>query len=67
MQEKAQIKLSPIERAARNSLVVYLFQAGCGINSVSRIMNMHQSTVSRIIDKNEYRNTTVIDIIRNGK
>jgi DNA-binding MarR family transcriptional regulator len=67
MQEKAQIKLSPIERAARNSLVVYLFQAGCGINSIGRIMNMHQSTVSRIITKDEYRDTTVIEIIQGGK
>ena len=67
MQEKAQIKLSPIERAARNSIVVYLFQCGCSINSVARIMNMHQSTVSRIITKDEYRHTTLIEIIRDGK
>jgi IS30 family transposase len=51
MTKETQTKLSPIEKNLRNILIVRLYQAGCSVGSISRIMNMHQSTVSRVTEK----------------
>jgi predicted transcriptional regulator len=48
---KTSTQLSPIERSARNSIVWRLSYVGFNINTIANIMNMTQSTVSRIVDK----------------
>jgi len=43
-------KLTPLERETRNSMVCHMSQYGHTNLSISRIMNMSESTVSRVID-----------------
>lgn len=43
-------ELTPIERGARNSIIWHLNAAGFNVTSISHIMNMGQSTVSRVVD-----------------
>jgi DNA-binding Xre family transcriptional regulator len=52
MQTETQTKLSPIEKATRNTIAVYLKRAGFGVTSIANIMGMNTSTVSRLADKN---------------
>jgi DNA-binding NarL/FixJ family response regulator len=52
MPKETQTKLSPIEKATRNTIVVYLKRAGFSVTSIANIMGMSVSTVSRLVDKN---------------
>jgi predicted transcriptional regulator len=44
-------ELSPIERGLRNSIVWRLRNAGFNVSTIANVMNMNQSTVSRVIEK----------------
>lgn len=44
-------ELTPIERGVRNSVVWRLSTAGFNVSTISNVMNMTQSTVSRVIEK----------------
>jgi len=44
-------ELSVIERSARNSIIWRLSYVGFNVTTIANVMNMQQSTVSRIIDK----------------
>lgn len=44
-------ELTPIERGVRNSIVWRLSSAGFNVSTIANVMNMTQSTVSRVIDK----------------
>lgn len=44
-------ELSVIERSIRNSIIWRLSYVGFTVNTIANVMNMSQSTVSRIIDK----------------
>lgn len=44
-------ELTPLERSARNNIVWQLVNHGFTVSSVTNIMNMNVSTVSRIADK----------------
>lgn len=62
MSKKAQIKLSPLERATRNAVILFLYNAGYSVNAIARIMKMTQSTVSRVTDFT-VGNDKLVDII----
>lgn len=44
-------ELTPMERSARNSIIWQLSDIGFNVTSVSNIMNISPSTISRLIDK----------------
>lgn len=44
-------ELTPIERGVRNSVVWRLSMAGFNVSTIANVMNMTQSTVSRVIEK----------------
>jgi predicted transcriptional regulator len=58
-------ELSIIERSARNSIIWRLSSVGFNVSSIANIMNMTQSTVSRMIDKKPSR-SKVIDAVLFG-
>lgn len=62
---KTSNSLSPIERSARNSIVCRLSYVGFNISTIANIMNMTQSTVSRIVDKSPEK-SRVIDAVLFG-
>ena len=53
MSKNAQIKLSPIERKVRKSVVRNLFYLGLSVTSIAKIMSLHVSTVSRLVEDDE--------------
>jgi DNA-binding NarL/FixJ family response regulator len=59
-------RLSPIDRATRNTVVLFLGNAGYTVGSIAKIMNMSESTVSRVLDA-KFDKVTLMDIIFNGK
>jgi DNA-binding MarR family transcriptional regulator len=58
-------ELSIIERSTRNSIIWRLSCVGFNVSSIANIMNMTQSTVSRMIDKKPSR-SKVIDTVLFG-
>ncbi len=58
-------ELSIIERSARNSIIWRLAEVGFSVSSIANIMNMTQSTVSRMVDKKPSR-SKVIDTVLFG-
>lgn len=58
-------ELSIIERSARNSIIWRLSAVGFTVSSIANIMNMTQSTVSRMVDKKPSR-SKVIDTVLFG-
>ena len=58
-------ELSIIERSARNSIIWRLAGVGFNVSSIANIMNMTQSTVSRMVDKKP-SGSKVIDIVLFG-
>lgn len=63
MTKETQTKLSPIEKNLRNILIVRLYQAGCAVGSIARIMNMHQSTVSRTVEKGYLASVELSEVV----
>jgi predicted transcriptional regulator len=59
-------ELSPIERGVRNSVVWRLSIAGFNVSTIANVMNMTQSTVSRVIEKKP-ESGKLIDTILWGK
>jgi DNA-binding MarR family transcriptional regulator len=57
--------LTIIERSARNSIIWRLSVVGFNVSTIANIMNMTQSTVSRIIDKHPLK-SKVIDTVLFG-
>ena len=58
-------ELSLIERSTRNSIIWRLASVGFNVSSIANIMNMTQSTVSRMVDKKPSR-SKVIDTVLFG-
>lgn len=46
-------ELTPLERRLRNSVVRDLSDFGINNDSIANILNMHKSTVSRILSKGD--------------
>lgn len=55
-------KLSPIDRATRNTVVLFLYNAGYTVSAIARVMKMSDSTVSRVTDM-QVDNKRLMEII----
>lgn len=55
-------ELTPIERGVRNSVIWHLHDAGFGVSTIANVMNMTQSTVSRVVSSKPER-TKLIDTV----
>jgi DNA-binding MarR family transcriptional regulator len=62
MSTKSQTKLSPLNRATRNTVVLFLYNAGYSVTTIADIMNMTPSTVSRVTDA-RVDNKTLLEVI----
>jgi len=62
MSTKSQMKLSPLNRATRNTVILFLYNAGYTVTAISQVMNMTPSTVSRVTDA-QVDNKRLMEII----
>jgi DNA-binding MarR family transcriptional regulator len=62
MSRKSLTKLSPLNRATRNTVILFLYNAGYTVTAIAEVMNMTQSTVSRVTDIHS-NNKTLLEVI----
>jgi len=55
-------ELTPIEKGVRNSVIWHLNDAGFNIGTIANVLNMNQSTVSRVVS-NKPERTKLLDTI----